>query len=137
MVQGNKHKTKNGNLKPEDVTYASNKKVWWLCKKKHEYDALILNSLYENQPVVILEALCCGIPAISSDVGGISENINPENGLLFKPNDENGLIQTIDDFILKKASYNSLEIQKWAMERYSKNKIADEFDKLFQSLIKK
>ena len=124
-------------LTTRGVTFVGQKSEIELAIYFQQSDALILNSLYENQPVVILEALCCGIPVISSDVGGISENINAENGLLFKPNDENGLIQTIDDFILKKASYNSIEIQKWAMERYSKNKIADEFDKLFQSLIKK
>jgi hypothetical protein len=27
------HPTLNGKLRPEDVTYASNKKIWWLCKK--------------------------------------------------------------------------------------------------------
>jgi glycosyltransferase involved in cell wall biosynthesis len=96
-----------------------------------------LNSLYENQPVVILEALCCGIPVISSEVGGISENINPENGILFKPNDENELVQAIENYIIKKDSYNSLQIQKRAMELYGKNIIAVEFDKLIQSVVKK
>lgn len=29
--------SKNGNLKPEDVTPGSEKKVWWLCPKGHSY----------------------------------------------------------------------------------------------------
>ena len=33
--------TKNGELKPTDVTYGSEKKVWWICSKGHEWDALI------------------------------------------------------------------------------------------------
>ena len=37
------HPTKNGELKPEDFTHASNKKVWWLCPKDHSYDASINN----------------------------------------------------------------------------------------------
>ena len=31
------HPTKNGNLKPEHITKSSNKKVWWLCSKGHEW----------------------------------------------------------------------------------------------------
>jgi len=31
------HPTKNGKLKPNMVTPGSNKKVWWMCEKKHEY----------------------------------------------------------------------------------------------------
>ena len=37
------HPTKNGDLKPEDFSYASNNKVWWLCPKGHSYDARIPN----------------------------------------------------------------------------------------------
>ena len=37
------HPTKNGDLTPENVTYGSNKKVWWLCPKGHDYQAKIGN----------------------------------------------------------------------------------------------
>lgn len=37
------HPTKNKDLKPSEVTYGSGKKVWWLCPKKHEYQASILH----------------------------------------------------------------------------------------------
>lgn len=31
------HPTKNGNLKPEHTKPGSNKKIWWICPKGHEY----------------------------------------------------------------------------------------------------
>jgi len=38
------HPTKNNNLKPEDITKSSGKKVWWKCNKKgHEWKAVISN----------------------------------------------------------------------------------------------
>jgi len=38
------HPTKNGTLTPNDVTYSSTKKVWWLCKDcGHEYIKSITN----------------------------------------------------------------------------------------------
>ena len=35
------HPTKNGNLKPDQVTYGSGKKVWWKCPVGHEYQAIV------------------------------------------------------------------------------------------------
>jgi len=37
------HPTKNGELTPEDVPYASGKKAWWVCKNGHEYQMIISN----------------------------------------------------------------------------------------------
>lgn len=33
------HGEKNGGLTPEEVTPGSNRKVWWLCEKGHEWEA--------------------------------------------------------------------------------------------------
>ena len=31
------HPILNGNLKPENVSFGSNKKIWWKCKNGHEW----------------------------------------------------------------------------------------------------
>lgn len=35
------HFIKNGNLTPDKVTEHSNRKVWWKCKKEHEWEAKV------------------------------------------------------------------------------------------------
>jgi len=35
------HPTKNGSLTPKDFTIGSHKKVWWLCDRGHEWQAVI------------------------------------------------------------------------------------------------
>ena len=35
------HPIKNGDLKPTQVSFGSNKKVWWQCKEGHEWEAII------------------------------------------------------------------------------------------------
>jgi hypothetical protein len=35
------HPTKNGSLTPKDVSYASGKKVWWICSKGHEWKTTV------------------------------------------------------------------------------------------------
>lgn len=37
------HPTLNGNITPDDVTFGSDKKVWWLCEKEHSYKCTISN----------------------------------------------------------------------------------------------
>lgn len=36
------HPTKNNSLKPEDFTYGSSQKIWWVCDKGHEWETKIL-----------------------------------------------------------------------------------------------
>jgi hypothetical protein len=37
------HPTKNGKIKPEELSGRSHKKVWWLCPKGHSYSSTIHN----------------------------------------------------------------------------------------------
>jgi colanic acid/amylovoran biosynthesis glycosyltransferase len=51
-------------------------------------NTLILVSETEGLPVVIMEAFSASIPAIATDVGGVSELVNQNNGILLKSNPE-------------------------------------------------
>ncbi|MEI7482789.1 MAG: zinc-ribbon domain-containing protein [Elusimicrobiota bacterium] len=42
------HPSRNGELTPVNVTAGSNKKVWWLCKKGHEWLSSINNRTNGN-----------------------------------------------------------------------------------------
>jgi len=51
-----------------------------------------LPSLSEGLPIVLMEALACGVPCVASNVNGIPEIIQHEkSGLLVEPGDANGL----------------------------------------------
>lgn len=55
-------------------------------------DALVLPSLTEGQPLVLIEAFACGLPVIATKVGGIPEMMEDgTNGLLVDPGSEESL----------------------------------------------
>ena len=62
-------------------------------------DVLVLPSFSESFGLVLIEALACEKPVIGSDVGGISEIITDDVGLLINPNDASSLCDAIDKII--------------------------------------
>ncbi len=62
-------------------------------------DVLVLPSYSESFGLVLIEALACGKPVIGSDVGGITEIINNDVGLLVNPNKVSSIAKAIDTII--------------------------------------
>ena len=62
-------------------------------------DVLILPSFSESFGLVLIEALACGKPVIGSNVGGITEIINDDVGLLVDPNKISSIARAIDQVI--------------------------------------
>lgn len=62
-------------------------------------DVLVLPSFSESFGLVLIEALACGKPVIGSDVGGISEIINDDVGLLVNPKDVSSISKSVDEII--------------------------------------
>jgi len=62
-------------------------------------DVLVLPSFSESFGLVLIEALACGKPVIGSNVGGITEIINDDVGLLVNPNKVSSIASAIDKVI--------------------------------------
>jgi len=90
-----------------------------LVDKMQLANALLIFSNYENFPVVINEAFSLGVPVIATRVGGIPENVAPENGLLINPGDEEALFEKINDFLDNKYSFDKIKIKQDALNKFS------------------
>jgi glycosyltransferase involved in cell wall biosynthesis len=99
-------------------------------------DALIMFSRYENLPCVILEALCCGVPVVASDVGGIREVINKENGILIHSENENELIEAMNYMLDNLEKYNKENIASSASEKFNYQTVVQQFTFAYQTVLK-
>jgi glycosyltransferase involved in cell wall biosynthesis len=63
-------------------------------------DGYLMSSAWEGLPMVLLEACACGLPSVTTDVGGTSEIIEQgKNGFLAKPRDPRSLAQAMDELM--------------------------------------
>jgi glycosyltransferase involved in cell wall biosynthesis len=98
-------------------------------------DGFILFSKHENFPCVIIEALCCGLPVVSSNVGGIAEAVNDSNGILVDPGDTSALKSSVISIMDKSFKYDPAMIAADAVSKYNYQTIANKFIAAYNKLL--
>jgi glycosyltransferase involved in cell wall biosynthesis len=97
-------------------------------------DFMVMFSRYENLPVVILESYACGVPVVSTDVGGIREHMNEYLGVLLESEDEESLYRILDDMLDKHNSYDTAKIRKYAVNHFSEEVIGRQLFEVYSSV---
>ena len=85
-------------------------------------DLFVLPTRVDNFPNVILEAMACGVPVVSFDVGGVPDQVAPGvTGLLAKPGDVVDLADAISSLLgdVKRREDMGRESRKAAVEKFS------------------
>jgi glycosyltransferase involved in cell wall biosynthesis len=103
------------NLKIEFKGIVDNSKIYEFYRES-SVDCFINLSSSEGIPVSIMEAQSFGIPTVATDVGGTSEIVTEENGILLK---SNPTIEEVTD-ALTKIYYNKPD-RKLIKENWNKN----------------
>lgn len=83
--------TKECNALIEELKLVDNFKLMGPKSNPHllfsEGDISILTSISEGFPYTIIESMSCGVPVVSTDVGGVKEALDEKSGFLCKPKD--------------------------------------------------
>ena len=98
-------------------------------------DVFLLSSNSETFGVVLIEALSCGIPVISTLCGGPDEIVNKTNGILVEKGNIKAFADAMETMILKTNEYDPQLIRAECLNKYSKAaflKNITKFLKLFQ-----
>jgi glycosyltransferase involved in cell wall biosynthesis len=100
-------------------------------------DALVMPSLIEGLPGVILEAFECGVPVIAYDVGGIHEVIKDRvTGRLVARNDEAGFMNALLELYECGNSEMIKNARSLVRREYDNTLIATRFLDLYDSVLK-
>ena len=118
------------------VEYHGTKTPEEIAKFYRNADFFLLFSNYENLPVVISESHCCGLPVISSSVGGIPEMIDNENGILVEPNNESQLSKAIMSLLDNLEKYDAKLIRSKAIKRYDNSVVGKQYFEIYKSILK-
>ncbi len=119
------------------ISFVGPSKAAEVAEYLQKSDCLVLFSNYENMPVVISEAWMCGIPVISTAVGGISENLKETNGILVNPGDELALTLALEKVFSTHKTYAKALIYKEASEKFSSKSIGNDLFGIYSTLFSK
>ncbi|MDP5093051.1 MAG: glycosyltransferase family 4 protein [Polaribacter sp.] len=108
-----------------------------LVKHLQKSNILVLFSNYENLPCVILESFACGIPVISTNVGGIKEYFPSNFGVLIDAKNEEKLLEEIKLFHQnKKEIASKKEMYSFINTNFSNPIICKKFSSLYYKSLK-
>ncbi len=97
-------------------------------------DLFMLTSKTESFGLSLLEAMSCGVPTISSNVGGISEVVqHGETGFTFNPDDFNSMAEKAIEVLTNSDLHKHLSQngRARAIKYFNINKIVDQYEQLY------
>jgi glycosyltransferase involved in cell wall biosynthesis len=98
-------------------------------------DLFVLPSRFENLPCVLIEAMTCGLPVVSTQVGGIPEMVSGRDGVLVPPDDPSALAEALDRVLSNLASFDGDDIAVRARARYSLEAVGAQLHAVYISVL--
>tara|TARA_B100000242_G_scaffold223173_1_gene163954 strand:+ start:249 stop:1475 length:1227 start_codon:yes stop_codon:yes gene_type:complete len=117
--------------------FSYNKRIEWKSLLYNAADVVIVPSINENFPNVILESMSCGTPVISFDTGGIDDIISETNGILIEKLDTKKFIESIALLAKNKNLQKKLKknCRQTILKRYSVQNEVKKYIQIYEKII--
>lgn len=97
-------------------------------------ECFVLSSISEGSPKAVYEAMACGLPIISTNVGNLSNVVNETNGILVDHGIAN-LVKGLNDYKLRASTFDRELISRLAFDHFTWNSIVAKLDEYYTLLI--
>lgn len=125
------HAEKSG-LKKEQLQFTGELPYENIAELMQESDAFVMFSNTESMSCVIAEALCCGLPVISTPTGVAGEIIDDSNGVLVEIRNTKQLADAMYRVATGLFTYDRKEISDRAMAMFNHDYIASQIVDCYQ-----
>jgi glycosyltransferase involved in cell wall biosynthesis len=101
-------------------------------------DVLVLPSLIEGLPGVILEAMAVRLPVVAYDIGGISEVIHTETGWLVPKSDEKAFAGSVWEVLQGASEPREIKLNRayqLVADHFQHKQVVGYFEKLYQDVL--
>lgn len=96
-------------------------------------DCVVCSSYRETFGVVLIEALACGRPVVSTRCGGPEDIIGKGDGILCEPGDQNSLARALVSMRQTSGTYRPEEIRRGCAARFSWEAVCSRLEKIYQN----
>lgn len=99
-----------------------------------QFDCLVLASRTEGLPLVLIEAMACGVPCVATAVGGVPDLLSPDAGIVVPPGNPGALAEALDGLRLdpQRRAHLASRSRSLAVSRYDMEKMVDAYSTVLQ-----
>lgn len=102
----------------------------------HTSDAFVLSSINETFGVVLIEAMSCGLPVVSTKCGGPESIINNSNLGLLCEIEQNDLSKALMMLYKNRLNYNSYLIREHIVNNFSEKAVVRQLNQIYKGVVK-